>query len=94
MNIIIKNNNILSYDTFKFKCCIGKNGKSLRKKEGDKKTPKGRFGLGYLFYRSDRNAKPFTKINCIEIKKNMGWCHDIKSKKYSIFRLDILLSCE
>ena len=49
--------------------------------EGDKKTPKGIFGLGPLFYRKDRIKKPFTKIKSFVIKKNMGWCDDIKDKK-------------
>ena len=40
MNIIVKNNNILIFDDFKFKCCVGINGVSKRKKEGDKKTPR------------------------------------------------------
>ena len=26
---------------------------------------------------------PVTKMNTISIKKNMGWCDDIKSKKYN-----------
>ena len=43
------------------------------KKEGDKKTPKGIFKLGNLFYRSDRKDKPKTKLSCIKINKNMGW---------------------
>ena len=39
-NIIIKKDTLL-YDEFKFKCAIGKNGKTTKKKEGDNKTPKG-----------------------------------------------------
>ena len=47
-------------------------------KERDKKTPKGFFNIGKLFYRKDRIKKPNTKIECIVIKKNMGWCDDPK----------------
>ena len=54
MIIILKNNERLIYDNFKFRCVIGKAGKTKDKVEGDKKTPKGTFGLGNLFYRHDR----------------------------------------
>ena len=35
MKILIKKNNTLLYDEFKFKCCVGKKGISNKKKEGD-----------------------------------------------------------
>jgi len=81
MTIILKNKDTLIYDDFIFKCCIGKNGKTYNKFEGDKKTPKGIFSLGNLYYRKDRNLKPATSFKCIPITKNMGWCNDIKNKK-------------
>ena len=84
MIIILKNKHTLQVDEFYFKCCIGKNGSSFIKKEGDKKTPKGIFRIGDLYYRKDRMEKPNTSIKCIEIKNNMGWCDDIRqSKKYN-----------
>ena len=83
MIIILKNKESLICGDFEFKCCIGKNGKIKNKKEGDKKTPKGIFSLGNLFYRSDRKKKPETKLNCITIKQEMGWCDDPESRKYN-----------
>jgi L,D-peptidoglycan transpeptidase YkuD (ErfK/YbiS/YcfS/YnhG family) len=83
MNLILKNNNTLLLDDFKFKCVIGKNGKSYNKKEGDLKTPKGTFSLGPLFYRKDKFTDPQTKIPKIPIKKNMGWCDDVTNKFYN-----------
>ena len=82
MTIILKNKVTLLFDDFAFKCSIGKNGLSRSKIEGDKKTPIGTYTLGNLLYRKDRNPKPLTKLKCIPIKKDMGWCDDIKSKKY------------
>lgn len=82
MHIII-NQNTLLYDKFKFKCSVGKKGISLNKKEGDLKTPKGIFSIGSLFYRKDKFQSIFTKLNKIPIKKNMGWCNDVKSKLYN-----------
>ena len=83
MTIIVKNKETLTFDEFIFKCCIGKNGTTNKKIEGDKKTPKGLFSLGNIYYRKDRNLKPITKLNSIPINKKMGWCIDIKNKKYN-----------
>ena len=49
MTIIIKNKETLIFDDFSFKCCVGKNGISNNKIEGDKKTPSGLFSLGNLY---------------------------------------------
>tara|TARA_B100001057_G_scaffold346256_1_gene347474 strand:- start:315 stop:809 length:495 start_codon:yes stop_codon:yes gene_type:complete len=84
MTIILKNKHTLQVDEFLFHCCIGKNGSSFTKKEGDKKTPKGIFKIGNLYYRKDRVEKPLTSLKCVEIKKNMGWCDDVRQlKKYN-----------
>ena len=83
MKIILKNKYTLKIDDFKFKCCIGKNGIKKNKIEGDKCTPKGTFKLGALYYRKDRVKKPFTNLKIKNIKRNMGWCNDSKSKLYN-----------
>ena len=80
MTIILKNKHSIRIDDFEFRCCIGKNGFTNKKIEGDKKTPKGTFSLEKLYYRSDKLDKPQTKLKCVEIKKNMGWGNDIKDK--------------
>ena len=72
MIILVKNKHTLQIDEFKFKCCIGKKGSTKSKKEGDKKTPKGKFKIGNLYYRKDRLKKPLTLLKCIEIKKIWG----------------------
>ena len=81
MTIFVKNKHTLQIDEFKFKCCIGKNGSTKYKREGDKKTPKGKFQIEHLYFREDRLEKPLTSLKCIRIKKNMGWCNDIKFPK-------------
>ena len=84
MTILIKNKHTLQIDDFEFKCCIGKYGSTINKKEGDKKTPKGIFEIENLYFRKDRIKKPITSLKCKEIKKNMGWCDDINfPKKYN-----------
>ena len=84
MTIFIKNKHTLQIDEFKFKCCIGKKGLTKYKREGDKKTPIGTFEIENLYFRRDRLKKPHTKLKCIKIKNDMGWCDDIRfPKKYN-----------
>ena len=84
MTILVKNKHTLQIDEFKFRCSIGKSGLTKNKKEGDKKTPKGIFGIESLYYRKDRLKRPMTSLKCIKIKKDMGWCDDIYfPKKYN-----------
>ena len=83
MNVIVNYKNTLFFDDFKFKCSVGKYGFTKNKIEGDKKTPKGFFEIGELFFRKDRCKKPMTKIKTLSIKRNMGWCNDTKSSKYN-----------
>ena len=96
MTILIKNKYTLLVDDFKFKCCIGKSGVSRNKIEGDYKTPRGVFEIENLYYRSDRIKKPLTKLKCIKIKENMGWCNDINyPKKYNkLFEIKAKVSHE
>ena len=81
MTILVKNKETLIYDIFNFKCCVGKNGIKKNKIEGDKKTPKGIFEIGNVYFRKDRCKKPTTKLRCIPIKKSMGWCDDKNDKE-------------
>ena len=81
MTIFVKNKHTLQIDDFKFRCCIGKNGSTKNRKEGDKKTPIGTFKMENLYYRRDRIEKPSTLLKCIKIKKNMGWSNDVNFKK-------------
>ena len=83
MIIYLKNKHSLKVGDFLFDCCVGKGGISYKKIEGDKKTPKGLYNIGDLFFRKDKVKKFFTKLKCKEIKKNMGWCDDVLNKKYN-----------
>ena len=83
MLIKLKNKDRLSIDEFIFRCCIGRNGLVIKKREGDLCTPKGNFLITKVFYRSDKIKKINTKIKKIKIKKNMGWCNDPKHKRYN-----------
>lgn len=81
MIVFLKKKHTLQVDDFYFKCSIGKNGISKKKTEGDNRTPEGNFKIEHLYFRKDRIEQPQTSLKSIEIKKNMGWCDDIKDKK-------------
>jgi len=81
MTIIVKNKDTLIFENFEFKCSIGKLGLTKNKYEGDKKTPKGTYNIGNLYFRKDRNPKPYTKLKCIPIQRHMGWCNDTNYPK-------------
>ena len=84
MTIFLKNKHTLKIGDFHFKCCIGKNGISKKKIEGDKKTPCGIFEIEHLYFRKDRLKKPETYLKRIEITNNIGWCNDIHiAEKYN-----------
>ena len=78
MTIFVKNKHTLQIDEFKYRCCIGKKGSTKNKKEGDNKTPKGEFEIENLYFRKDREQRPLTSLKCIGIRKNFGWCNDIR----------------
>ena len=82
MDIKLKNK-FLYFENYKLRCAIGKRGISSKKREGDKKTPRGRFKLKYVLYRKDRISNLNTKLTKIVIKKKMGWCDDPESKSYN-----------
>ena len=83
MIIHVRNKNTLIIDDFKLKCCIGENGLSSNKKEGDYSTPKGLYNLKKLYFRKDRVGIPRCIIEKKIIKKNMAWCDDPLHKKYN-----------
>ena len=81
--IIINKSGYLKYKNIKFKCALGKSGIRKKRTEGDNITPKGNFKIIKIYYRKDRITKINSAFKLIEIKKNMGWCDDLKSKKYN-----------
>ena len=81
--IIVKKSGYLKYKNFKFRCALGKGGIKQKEREGDFITPKGKFKLIKIYYRSDRIKKISSVLKKIKIKKNMGWCDDVSSNYYN-----------
>ena len=56
-------------------CRVGKAGFSDNKREGDLKTPLGRFAMRCCYVRPDRVAPPpVTGLKLIPLSRNDGWC--------------------
>ena len=72
MIIRIKNKDTLIAGEFRFKCSIGRSGTRLHKIEGDGSTPKGTYKFGKVYWRNDRERKPFTNLGTVKIKKKNG----------------------
>ena len=85
MIIHVKNKNTFIIDDFKFTCCVGKNGLSSNKREGDFSTPKGLFKIKKLYFRKDRVGIPNSTI----IKKKITTSSH-QSGDYSLQTLKIL----
>lgn len=66
-----------------YPCAIGKNGFTFDKKEGDQKTPYGRFAFLQVFFREDRGVLPVTKLPCRPIQPWDGWCDDPEDPMYN-----------
>jgi L,D-peptidoglycan transpeptidase YkuD (ErfK/YbiS/YcfS/YnhG family) len=81
--IIVKKSGYLKYKNFKFRCALGKGGIKQKEREGDFITPKGKFKLIKIYYRSDRIKKISSILKKIKIKKSMGWCDDVSSNYYN-----------
>jgi len=81
--IIINKSKLLKFNNIKFRCALGKSGIGDKEIEGDNVTPRGTYRIVKIYYRKDRIKKITSKFKLIEITKIMGWCNDIRSKKYN-----------
>jgi L,D-peptidoglycan transpeptidase YkuD (ErfK/YbiS/YcfS/YnhG family) len=53
------------------------------KREGDGATPVGCFRLEQLFYRSDRLARPLTRLPACPLRPSDGWCDATGDRNYN-----------
>ncbi len=55
-------------------CILGKNGISVRKREGDWSTPAGSYRLIYAWHRPDHIRFPVSQLALQPISQTDGWC--------------------
>jgi len=53
------------------------------KREGDGKTPLGRYPLRYVFYRPDRLAEPISGLPVRPLAPDLGWCDAADQPQYN-----------
>lgn len=58
------------------RCALGRGGvvPAADKREGDGASPAGIWQMKRLFYRADRLTAPRTRLPCIALKPQDGWC--------------------
>ena len=68
-----------------FDCTLGRAGvvQASEKKEGDGKTPLGKFPLRQLLYRADRVPRPETGLRVEILTPETGWCEDPAHADYN-----------
>jgi len=79
-----ENNAILKYPKYNIatKAYIGRNGVTIRKQEGDGKTPLGEFKLGKILGKYPK-INNVNGLKYMQITKDMYWVDDAKSKFYN-----------
>ncbi|MDQ4059521.1 MAG: L,D-transpeptidase family protein [Pseudomonadota bacterium] len=80
-----------------FRCALGRGGvaPAALKREGDGKTPLGRYRLLEVLYRPDRLMRPRTKLPVRALRHQDGWCDDPRDGRYNRpVRLPIRASAE
>ncbi len=78
-----KHGGALRFGVHRARCALGAGGMTAAKKEGDKKTPLGRFALRHIWYRPDRLLLPPTELPKIKISRKCGWSDDMTAPDYN-----------
>ncbi len=76
---------ILQVGALCFPCAIGKNGVVAQSegREGDGKTPLGKYTIRYGLHRNDRVSLPETKLLFWPIRRDDGWCDAPEDPAYN-----------
>ena len=64
-------------------CSLGRHGVTWSKREGDGKTPAGRFRLMGGYWRADRLRPKQGALRLRPINAHMGWCDDASDANYN-----------
>jgi L,D-peptidoglycan transpeptidase YkuD (ErfK/YbiS/YcfS/YnhG family) len=85
VDLIVENPSSARWGQNRYRCAIGKNGiiDAEQKREGDAKTPAGRWVMREVFYRADRVAKPETRLPVRVLSPDDAWSEDPKSPDYN-----------
>jgi L,D-peptidoglycan transpeptidase YkuD (ErfK/YbiS/YcfS/YnhG family) len=73
----------LQFGCWTYPCLLGKNGSAFSKREGDGKSPKGKFKMTAVAFRPDRVRRPRTLLPLKPLRPDQGWCDDVSSFRYN-----------
>lgn len=62
---------------------LGRAGPAFDKREGDGRTPAGRWRIARLLYRPDHGPRPVTRLPARPLKPSDGWCDDAADRRYN-----------
>lgn len=62
---------------------LGRSGIARDKREGDGRTPAGRWRILALLYRPDHGPRPVTRLPARPIRPDDGWCDDRSDRRYN-----------
>lgn len=65
---------VLRVGQSEYPCLIGKKGKTFRKREGDHRSPIGKWKLERLYFRPDKKLHPQAQLSCQPLQRHDGWC--------------------
>jgi L,D-peptidoglycan transpeptidase YkuD (ErfK/YbiS/YcfS/YnhG family) len=78
---------VCEFEGRRFDCLIGRTGviAAADKREGDGKTPVGKWRLLFGFYRSDRLSEPRgSVVEWLPLEPGMGWCDASGDEQYNL----------
>jgi len=78
-----KTRGILRAGPWVWPVAIGRSGILANKREGDGGTPRGRFRLKRLWWRSDRLVRPITRLPLRRIGTDDAWSEDPADRRYN-----------
>ncbi|MGA0533187.1 L,D-transpeptidase family protein [Hansschlegelia sp. KR7-227] len=69
--------------SMRLSCALGPAGVVAQKREGDGGTPRGALAIRKLWRRPDRGPRPSTALRVGVIRRDDGWCDDIRLRRYN-----------
>jgi L,D-peptidoglycan transpeptidase YkuD (ErfK/YbiS/YcfS/YnhG family) len=82
-DLLVYSDGVAFWGATAFRCALGRNGVSGRKREGDNTTPVGSWPLRQLLYRADRVRLPATHLPVRQLTPFDGWSDEPADGDYN-----------
>jgi L,D-peptidoglycan transpeptidase YkuD (ErfK/YbiS/YcfS/YnhG family) len=67
----------------RFRCALGRSGRTALKREGDGASPTGTWPLRHAYYRADRLIRPQSGLPLRPLDRSGGWCDAPADRNYN-----------